>query len=306
MNYLRRISKVFTSTEEITFDDYSKFIIMSDCHRGDGSWADSFSKNQNIFFAAMSYYFNENYTYIELGDGDELWKNRNMEDIIYEHSDSFWIMRKFYKKGRMHLIYGNHDMVKRNPDFAEKNLYECFSQRSNKYFDQFKDIKIHEGLILKYEKTGNKILLLHGHQVDFLNSSIWKSARFLVRYFWRPLENFGVVDVTRTAKNYKKKNDVSNKLAEWAMRENKMLIAGHTHRPAFPEPGESLYFNDGSCVHSRCITGIEIAHGNITLIKWSIKSDEKGSLKVERDVLAGPEKIENYFKNNQIADYRSV
>ncbi len=107
------------------------------------------------------------------------------------------------------------------------------------------------------------------------------------------------------SKNYKKKNDVAKKLAEWTVRENKMLIAGHTHRPVFPEPGEPPYFNDGSCVHPRCITGIEIAQGNMTLIKWSIKSDEKGLLEVGRDVLAGPEKIEDYFKNSQAAVYAS-
>lgn len=294
MNYIRRISKVVESSEEIVFDDDSKFIIMSDCHRGDGSWADSFAKNQNIYYAALSYYYNENYTYIELGDGDELWENRNMKDIIYEHSDVFWLMKKFYEKGRLFLIYGNHDMVKKSPDFVKKNLYEYFSQRENKYYDLFRNIKIHEGLILRNKESDNKILLLHGHQVDYLNSNIWKIARFLVRYFWKPLENFSVNDVTRTAKNYKKKNDVAKKLANWVNEENKMLIAGHNHRPMFPEPGEPPYFNDGSCVHPRCITGIEISEGNIMLIKWSIKSNYKGNLIVKKDVLAGPRKVKEY------------
>ena len=72
MNEFKRLSEVFESSEEIFFDDSSKFIFMSDCHRGDGSWADSFRKNRNNYYAALTYYYNNNYTYIELGDGDEL------------------------------------------------------------------------------------------------------------------------------------------------------------------------------------------------------------------------------------------
>ncbi|MGD9567984.1 MAG: metallophosphoesterase [Sedimentibacter sp.] len=295
MNYLKRVSRVYTKSEEIIFDDESKFIIMSDCHRGDGSWSDSFSRNQNIYFAALSYYLGKNYTYIELGDGDELWEYRNMDDIVHQHSDAFWLMKNFYKNNSLYMIFGNHDMVKKNNEFVEKYLFKYLSERHNEYFDLFKNIKIHEGLILKHKESGNEIFLLHGHQVDFLNSDLWKIARFLVRYFWRPLENLCIKDVTRTAKNYKKKNDVARRLTEWVIKENRMLIAGHNHRPMFPEPGEPPYFNDGSCVHPRCITGIEIINGSIALIKWSVKSNKLGELKVEKDILAGPKKIVNYF-----------
>jgi hypothetical protein len=77
-----------------------------------------------------------------------------------------------------------------------------------------------------------------------------------------------------------------------------MVIAGHNHRPAFSEVGESLYFNDGSCVHPRCITGIEICEGNIMLVKWSLRASQAGYLKTEREILAGPRKISDYFSNN--------
>ena len=32
------------------------------------------------------------------------------------------------------------------------------------------------------------------------------------------------------------------------------------------------FFNDGSCVHPRSITGIEIENGEISLIKWEIST----------------------------------
>lgn len=295
MDSIKRINKVYENSDEILFDYNSKFILMSDCHRGDGNWSDSFSHNQEIYFAALWYYFNENYTYIELGDGDELWEYRKFDDIVHEHSDAFWMLKKFYDDNRLFMIYGNHDMVKKNNDWIKKNLNKYFSQRSNKDFDLFLNIKMHEGLILNQKRTANKIFLIHGHQVDFLNSNLWKVARFLVRYFWRPLENLCIKDVTRTAKNYEKKKKVAKRLAEWVEKEKKILIAGHTHRPMFPEPGDLPYFNDGSCVHPRCITGIEIEKDQISLIKWSVKSSSNSFLKIEKDVIAGPRNIEEYF-----------
>lgn len=82
MNPVRRINRVFNSSQEIVIDDFSKIIIMSDCHRGDGGWGDNFSRNKNLYIAALRYYYDKGYTYIEIGDGDELWENRNNTDIV--------------------------------------------------------------------------------------------------------------------------------------------------------------------------------------------------------------------------------
>ncbi|WP_407313990.1 metallophosphoesterase [Desulfosporosinus sp. SB140] len=295
MNHLKRISKIFESAEEIPFDDSSRIILMSDVHRGDGSWADDFSKNQNLYFAALTHYYNENYTYIEIGDGDELWKNKKLADIIYVHSDAFWLLTKFFKEGRLYLIFGNHDMDKRNDKFVKDNLYQYFDEQEKQYMPLFENIKVHEGLVLKHTLTEQKILLIHGHQVSFLDYDLWKLARFLVRYLWRPLESFGVNDPTSTAKNYHKKDTVEKRLTEWVKQEKHMLIAGHTHRPMFPDVGKPQYFNDGSSVHPRSITGIEIADGYITLVKWAVKTKDDGTLFIGRDMLAEPIELKNFF-----------
>lgn len=49
MRILNRLTKVFNNSKEINIDDDSKIIIMSDVHRADGNWSDSFARNQNIF-----------------------------------------------------------------------------------------------------------------------------------------------------------------------------------------------------------------------------------------------------------------
>lgn len=300
MNPLRRIDQVFEAAKHIDFDDSSRIILMSDCHRGDGSWADDFSRNQNLFFAALTYYYKKNFTYIEIGDGDELWENSSFFDIKQVHSDVFWLMSKFHSEGRLHMIYGNHDIVKKYKRFVRINMHQYFDEPAKRYVPLFKNIKIHEGLILRHIPTGKKIFLIHGHQVDCLNDRLWKLARFLVRYLWRPLTTFGVNDPTRTAKNYKKKETAEKRLTEWIIKEKHMLIAGHTHRPMFPEPGEPPYFNDGSCVHPRCITGIEIADGYIILVKWNVKTKEDGTLFIGREILAGPRRLKEYFDCNDV------
>lgn len=297
MRVLKRLTQIFNESKLIDIDDTSRIIIMSDVHRGDGNWSDSFARNQNIFFAALSYYYQEDYTYIELGDGDELWEVRDFKEIIREHSDVFWLMHKFFEAGRFYMIFGNHDIVKKNKKYVEDNLYYYFSERKRKYIPLFKDIQVHEGLILNYKDFESKIFLVHGHQVEFKNYEIWPISRFLVRYFWRPLELYGFNDVTRTAKNYKKKYRVEEKLTQWVINNRHILIAGHNHRPYFPNKGNPPYLNSGSCVHPRCITGIEISEGCIALIKWSIKVNEKGLLYVGRDILAGPRKLDSIFKD---------
>ena len=124
---------------------------------------------------------------------------------------------------------------------------------------------------------------------------LWWLGRFLVRYIWKPLQLFGIKDPTSPAKNYKKRIITERKIIEWVKSTKETVICGHTHRPVFPSDGKLSYFNTGSCVHPRCITGIEIVDGEIMLIKWRIETKDDGSLFVGRDVLSGPKNLQNYF-----------
>lgn len=293
MNSINILNKIFRSSKEVIFDDSSKFVIISDCHRGDGGFADSFYKNENNYYAALKYYYKQSFIYIELGDGDELWENTSFHKIVKAHSDVFSLLSKFYREGRLYFIYGNHDIVKKNSKFVEKNLYEYFDENKNIYYPLFPNIKIREGLILKYKDEGIKILLIHGHQVDFFNSKIWRTSRFLVKYLWKPLEIIGINDPTSAAKNYKKKEMIDRKLIKWVKKEKNPLITGHTHRPIFPNIKENPYFNDGSCIHPRCITCIEINQGNITLVRWCVKTKEEGILYIAREEILPPRKIKD-------------
>lgn len=294
---LKRLSKIFNESEVIFYDDQSKFILMSDCHRGTGGFEDNFSKNQKLYSTALEYYYNEGYTYIELGDGDELWENKKINHIIDEYRNIFYVLRKFYNEKRLYFIYGNHDMVKKKTKYVKKNLYKYYNERENKDVNLFDNIKIHEGIVLSGtgENEDNKMFLIHGHQGDFINDYIWKIARFLVRYLWKPLEIVGVRDPTKVVKNYNRGKCVYNNMSRWADKEKKIIITGHTHKPSFAQKGTCTYFNTGSCVHPRCITGIEIMKGNIMLVKWAVKVKKDGYLYIGKDIIGGPTKISDYF-----------
>lgn len=296
MSVSKRLSQAFASSKTIPFDDCSRFVIMSDCHRGNGSWGDNFLNNQHIFFAALNYYYENGYTYLEIGDGDELWENRSINDIINIHSNVFWLMSLFYRDGRLYMIYGNHDIVKKDPQFIQHRCNSFFCDSTNSRLDLFPGIEITEGLILRYYSGNHGIFLTHGHQADFLNDTLWRLARFLVRYVWRPLELLGFKDPTSASKNNKRKNSIEKKLVDWSKKQKQMIICGHTHRPVFPSLGEPLYFNDGSCVHPRCITAIEICNGLISLVKWAVTTKPDRTLYVGRETLEGPLPLADYFK----------
>lgn len=296
MSSQSRLDRAYKNAKVIPFDDTSKFIFFSDCHRGDNSFADDFANNRNIYFHALKHYYTEGFTYCELGDGDELWENLSFEAIFRAHKDVYELLQLFHTDYRLNLIWGNHDMVYRDPKYVKKHLSSYFDQKTDIEVPLFPDIKYHEAIILKHKNTDQEVFLIHGHQADFMNYIGWRINRFLVRILWKPLQVVGIADPTSPAKNYKETIRIERRIKKWiANNENLLTIIGHTHRPRFPEVGELALFNDGSCVHPRSITGIEIENGNITLIKWQISTTEDGTLKIIRVPLEGPQKLTEFI-----------
>ena len=292
-----RLTKAYKEAKRISFNDQSKFIFFSDCHRGDGSFADDFANNRNVYQHALRYYFDNNFIYIELGDGDELWENLFFKDILEANKSVYLQLQKFYLENRLEMIYGNHDMVYRNPDIVKKNFSEYFDIKEGKKLPLMPNLKFHEAIVLENSETKQEVFLTHGHQADFMNYVGWKFNRFFVRILWKPLQIWGIKDPTSPAKNYLELLKVERKIKKWiADHGNKITIVGHTHRPHFPKPlkNELNFFNDGSCVHPRSITGIEITEGKIALIKWFIDTKDDGVLQIKKEYVENPENIFDY------------
>jgi len=291
----KKLDRAYNNAKVVAFDDDSKFILFSDCHRGDNSFADDFANNRNIYYHALKHYYVQGFDYAELGDGDELWENNSFESILYAHKNVYGLMQLFHKQKRLHMIWGNHDMVYRDPNYVKKHLHSFFDPKVGADVELFGDIEYNEALILKHKDTQQELFLTHGHQADWWNYTFWKWSRFMVRVLWKPLNVMGIADPTSPAKNYKELIKVERRTKKWITENNNiMTVVGHTHRPRFPEPGDVAFFNDGSCVHPRSITGIEIEHGAISLIKWQIATKEDGTLQIVRVLLEGPRRLLDY------------
>ena len=270
MSAEERLNQAFINVPILPLSKDSKYVLFSDCHRGDGFSNDNFLKNQNLYLAALQSYERWGFTYLELGDGDELWEGRSFTDIRFMHADIFQILSKLYNNHRLLMLYGNHDLLKKEKPF----LF---------------DFPAYSGCILKNDSSHRDIYLTHGHQADFWNSVLWKVSRFLVRYIWKPLERIGFLAPLSNIQNYSKKQKIEQTLSDWAEKNHCILITGHTHRPMLNKSG--VYHNTGSCVYPGGITCIEINHFQLYLVKWTFKIRLDQSLYVARTVLSGPVQI---------------
>lgn len=291
---IKQLDKIYNNSKRIKIDDSSKIFIMSDCHRGSGDAFDNFFKNKNIYVGALNHYFNKGYTYIELGDGDDMWEVKNYNEIIEENIDVFKVLKRFHQNNRLVMIYGNHDIVKRMPKILEKYFYTYYDKITKEEKELLYNLRVYESLIIEYK--GYEMFLVHGHQVDFLNNKLWRLSRFLVRNVWRRLEHIGVKDPTKAAKKYIVSKKVEKRLQKWSRDNNHILIAGHTHRPIIPSIGESLYFNDGSCIHPNGVTCLEIENGCISLVKWEESINDEQIISVSRKLLGGDILIDEYLE----------
>lgn len=114
MSYLSRIDHAFSDAPVLPLSENGRYVLFSDCHRGIGTSNDNFLKNQHLYFAALNYYYQHSFCYIELGDGDELWENRSFSAIQNIHSNVFWLLSLFYEEHRLFMLFGNHDIAKKD------------------------------------------------------------------------------------------------------------------------------------------------------------------------------------------------
>lgn len=297
----KKLMVAYKNAKTEYFDENSKYIIFSDCHRGDDSVSDEFSRNQILLLRALEYYNEHGYVYVEAGDGDELWEYPKFKHIRLAHSDVFAVLKKLHDNKRLIMIYGNHNIYLKDKAYVRKNFYNFYDDYTQDIHELFTDIKPIEALILKNKNNGQEIFVVHGHQGDLMNDQLWVVNMLLLRYFWRFMHVVGFTNPSSPARNHFKRHKIERNYKKWIAKHKLMLICGHTHRQKFPKKEELPYFNTGCCIHSKGITGIEILNGEIMMVDWRIKADPDGTLQIERHIMRGPQPIEkfddNFFSN---------
>lgn len=281
-----RLEKVYEKARVLKFSDCARLVFMSDCHRGVGNGNDNFEQNQNLCFAALQYYYTNGFTYFELGDGEELWENRSLAKIIESYGNVYWLMREFYRKNRLYMIYGNHDYVKHRQKYVKKNYAYFYNECRNSREELFPGLEVREAY--RVQTAGSELFLLHGHQCDLWNDYLHVFTKWMVRYVWGPLEMVGLKAPAGPTECHRKAEKGEKRFLKFAQEKNIYVICGHTHEARL---GEDLYLNDGSMVHPRCITAIEIAGGEVCLVKWAVTVSPCGYLMINRIVLEEKRKL---------------
>ena len=270
-----RLDAVFMIAPTVFFDDTTRLVFFSDTHRGDNSRLDAFSANETLFLHALQHYYQNGFTYIEVGDGDELWKNHHFHTIRAAHSQVFEWLHRFDGQQRLHLLFGNHDISGSKCQQVHKD-----------------GLLAREGLILQHRRTGQQIFVTHGHQADLKSDICYPLSRMAVRRVWRRLQAWRLAPVASPNAEERVPRSFERYLMEWSARNSRALICGHTHRITSAVYGETPYFNTGHCVTPGVITGLEIQNGEIGLVRWQATPER--ALPFHREVLHTPCKLK-YF-----------
>lgn len=276
----QQLSEAFRTAKIVPFDDTSRVVFFSDLHRGDNSRSDAFAPNKPLFLHALTHYLQRGFTYVEVGDGDELWKNRRFSDIRHAHRCVFDLLGRFQAQDRLHMIVGNHDIGGSRRKVEKDGL------------------SVEESIVMRHTDTGQQLFVVHGHQADFVNDRLYFMSRFLVRYLWRSMEQLGLTSASSRPRSVQKRaQSIEQRIVAWVEAHRQIVICGHTHQPRSTRCGRTAYFNTGSCVVPGYVTGLELQDGALTLVKWSSDAaNGNGRPGVRREVIAAPKRISTFLR----------
>lgn len=282
-----------------------RYIIFSDQHKGGRDAADDFRLSEKNYRAALDYYYQNNYTLISLGDAEELWEN-TPKVVIEKNYTELQQEALFQKNKRYHRIYGNHDLEWKYPFQQQLYLRKIFGSElkvpegvlitvpfNSEVFKIFMahghqgDVKsdsnpfstwvvaaiwtpIQRYLEISLNTTADSFELVDKHNIMMYEwSAEQKNLLFISGHTHKPV--FASLDhIERLNKKLEQAKETGNialtekVTAELVFRQKE--YAGKLFHKTMAIP---TYFNSGCCCFSDGdITGIEIADGEIRLIKW--------------------------------------
>lgn len=281
-------------------------IIFSDQHKGARDGSDDFALAELNYLAALDYYNERGFYFVNLGDCEELWEN-TVFAVMKHNKKTFAKEKQFVDRDAYCKIIGNHDLFWKNDPFAQRFIKKMYGR----------ELKIFEGIVLRVQQKAKwlDIFCTHGHQGD-RQSDGNAFGKWFVSNVWGPLQSFLEINTNSPSTNTELKTLHNEMMYQWAIsRPGVILITGHTHQPVFRslthlerlylqlEEAQQIndraaiakieteiprrkreynfvnhsfrnmdpsYFNTGCCCfEDGTITGIEIDAGFIRLIKWS-------------------------------------
>ncbi len=276
-----------------------RLIIFSDLHKGQRDGADDFQPCEQTYLAALAQYWQQGFELFLLGDVEELWENWP-GPVIREYSavlNQELLFAESRTPARYLRFVGNHDDLWYDRDQVQRHLDPFLAGQP-----------VIEGLRLTVHEQGQELgelLFLHGHQGTPDSDRFARLSALLVRYIWRPIQRAFNVRLNTPSANFELRQKHELAMYSYAASQPRLvLVAGHTHHPVWeglgfeqamqqmavrgltPQvdpawlneqmaeavalPGRKpSYFNTGCCAYvDGSITGIEIADGEIRLVRW--------------------------------------
>jgi hypothetical protein len=204
-----------------------KLVIFSDHHKGNRDGADDFLVCEQAYNAALAYYDRLGYTLVVLGDVEELWEEWP-QTVFKAYPHTLELEAVFHRAERYLRFWGNHDDAWSHKDMVEKLLKPVFGGLP---------LQVRESLILHARDGENelgRLFLIHGHQGTLDSDRIAPVSKFLLRYFWRPLQRITKISLNTPSQDYELRYEHDTAMYFWSQAQEKVvLIAGHTHRPVF-------------------------------------------------------------------------
>lgn len=311
---------------------HRKIIIFSDLHKGNKKRADDFAPAEPNYLAALDYYNREGYTLILLGDSEELWKF-NLFTVQNHNQLSIEAEKKFLKRKALIKVFGNHDVFWNNDPFAALQILNLYGKKM-KIFEGVILQHTHDGqtthIFLTHghqgdaQSDGNKLsawfvakiwspfqsyLELNLNTPAF--NDILKTEHNQFMYEWSSQqENLILVtghthqpifeSLTHLERLYKQlliahrehqEEEIKRIEKEIAFRKQEYSHVSEDYLHL--KPG---YFNSGCCCfNDGDITGIEIDHGEMRLIKWKQEGTVSSRTILEKCA------IDNLFQDNTVA-----
>jgi predicted phosphodiesterase len=295
----------------IPFDIASgKMIIFSDQHKGTRNGADDFLMCEQNYLEALEYYYQNGFHFIDLGDCEELWENMVIS-VKKEQKPAFEKEKKFIPNNALIKIFGNHDLYWKNDPFAPLMLKEIYGTQLPIYEGVVLQTEIKGKQLNIFCTHGHQgDAVIDGNWFSkFFVSKVWgplqsylkinpntpayddhlKTVHNQIMYEWSAQQKDLLLITGHThqpafeslthierlyrqllfARQVKDEGIIESLQKEIAFRKFEYTNVSEDYLKLKP-----TYFNSGCCCFSDGdITGIEIAEGNLRLIKWSAKKN---------------------------------
>ncbi|NQX92196.1 MAG: hypothetical protein HRT74_08770 [Flavobacteriales bacterium] len=208
---------------DVVLDD-AKWVFFSDHHRGSKDQADDFVQCEKTYKTALNHYYERGFSLGLLGDVEELWENK-ISIVLKKYKDVIEQEDLFAQQGRLLKIWGNHDDYWREK-FIFKHYFKGF-------FEGMKSPECCSFICYRDGVQLGEVVLVHGHQGSWTSEKFATASRFFVRYFWRYFQKWTGYKLTSASKDLNLKSQTDHAMYDWASKNERVLMCGHTHQPVF-------------------------------------------------------------------------